>query len=138
MTKRRTKEDWAKVIRNLVNVHYPGKRVVLVMDNLNTYSLESFYRAFSPKEARRIIERLETHYTPKHGNWINLAEIGIGVLRRQCLDRLSRTGRACAGRATLGSSDATKMKTRWTGVSPGGCKNQTQITVPINPELMLY
>jgi len=87
VTERRTKEDWAEVIRDLVDVHYPGKRVVLVMDNLNTHSPASFYKAFSPEEARRIIERLEIHYTPKHGSWLNMAEIEIGVLRRQCLDR---------------------------------------------------
>ena len=87
VTERRTKEDWAKAIRDLVDVHYPGKRIVLVMDNLNTHSAASLYKAFSPKEARRIIERLEIHYTPKHGSWLNMAEIEIGVLRRQCLDR---------------------------------------------------
>ena len=87
VTERRTKEDWAGVIRDLVDVHYPGKRIVLVMDNLNTHSPASFYKAFSPSEARRIIERLEIHYTPKHGSWLNMAEIEIGVLRRQCLDR---------------------------------------------------
>lgn len=87
VTERRTKEDWAEVVRDLVDVHYPGKRVVLVMDNLNTHSPASLYKAFSPGEARRIIERLEIHYTPKHGSWLNMAEIEIGVLRRQCLDR---------------------------------------------------
>ena len=87
ITERRTKEDWAGVIRDLVDVHYPGKRIVLVMDNLNTHSPASFYKAFSPSEARRIIERLEIHYTPKHGSWLNMAEIEIGVLRRQCFDR---------------------------------------------------
>lgn len=84
---RRTKEDWAEVMRDLVDVHYPGKRIVVVMDNLNTHSPASFYKAFAPEEARRIIERLEIHYTPKHGSWLNMAEIEIGVLRRQCLDR---------------------------------------------------
>ena len=79
ITERRTKEDWAGVIRDLVDVHYPGKRIVLVMDNLNTHSPASFYKAFSPSEARRIIERLEIHYTPKHGSWLNMAEIEIGV-----------------------------------------------------------
>ena len=87
VTERRTKKDWAKVIRDLVDVHYPGKRIVLVMDNLNTHSPASFYKAFPPREAHRIIEKLEIHYTPKHGSWLNMAEIEIGVLRRQCLDR---------------------------------------------------
>ena len=87
VTERRTKEDWAEAIRGLVDAHYPGKRIVLVMDNLNTHGPASFYKAFSPQEARRIIERLEIHYTPRHGSWLNMAEIEIGVLRRQCLDR---------------------------------------------------
>lgn len=68
--------------------HYPEKRkVVLVMDNLNTHKLGSLYDAFEPSEARRIAERLEIHYTPKHGSWLNMAEIEIGVMTRQCLDR---------------------------------------------------
>ena len=87
VTERRTKVDWAEVIRDLVDVHYPDKRIVLVMDNLNTHGPASLYKAFSPWEARRITERLEIHYTPKHGSWLNMAEIEIGVLRRQCLDR---------------------------------------------------
>ena len=68
--------------------HYPGKRkIVLVMDNLNIHKLASLYEAFDPAEARRIAERLEIHFTPKHGSWLNMAEIEIGVLARQCLDR---------------------------------------------------
>ena len=62
-------------------------RIVLVMDNLNTHKLGSLYEAFEPAEARRIAERLQVHYTPKHGSWLNMAEIEIGVLSRQCLDR---------------------------------------------------
>ena len=85
---RRTKVDWAHVIKKLVDEDYPDRdRVVLVMDNLNTHKLSSLYEAFEPAEARRIAERLEIHYTPKHGSWLNMAEIEIGVLARQCLDR---------------------------------------------------
>lgn len=85
---RRTKADWAQVVRQLVDQDYPDKkRIVLVMDNLNTHHPAAFYDAFEPAEARRIAERLEIHYTPKHGSWLNMAEIELGVLARQCLDR---------------------------------------------------
>ena len=88
VTDRRTKVDWARVVRKLVDEDYPDKdRIVLVMDNLNTHHPASLYDAFEPAEARRIAERLEIHYTPKHGSWLNMAEIGIGALARQCLNR---------------------------------------------------
>ena len=87
VTDRRTRHDWAHLIRELVDDIFPGKNIVLVMDNLNIHSLASLYEAFEPAEARRIAERLEIHYTPKHGSWLNLAEIEIGVLARQCLAR---------------------------------------------------
>ena len=87
-TDQRTRVDWAQVVRQLVDVDYPDKdRIVLVMDNLNTHHSSSLYEAFEPAEARRIAERLEIHYTPKHGSWLNMAEIELGVLARQCLDR---------------------------------------------------
>ena len=88
VTDQRTKADWARVVRQLVDVDYPDKdRIVLVMDNLNTHHPASLYEAFEPEEARRIAERLEIHYTPKHGSWLNMAEIELSVLTRQCLDR---------------------------------------------------
>ena len=88
VTDRRTKVDWAEVVRKLVDEDYPDReRIVLVMDNLNSHHLASLYEAFEPAEARRIAERLEIHYTPKHGSWLNMAEIEIGVLAGQCLDR---------------------------------------------------
>ena len=88
VTDRRTKVDWAHQVKKLVDEDYPDKdRIVLVMDNLNTHHPASLYEAFEPMEARRIAERLEIHYTPKHGSWLNMAEIEIGVLARQCLDR---------------------------------------------------
>ena len=88
VTDRRTRADWARVVEQLVDVDYADKdRIVLVMDNLNTHHPASLYEAFEPAEARRIAERLEIHYTPKHGSWLNMAEIEIGVLSRQCLDR---------------------------------------------------
>lgn len=86
VTARRTKCDWAEQIRTLLEVQYPrAERVTLVLDNLNTHSPASLYEAFEPVEARRLIERLEVVYTPKHGSWLNMAEIELGVLSRQCL-----------------------------------------------------
>lgn len=88
VTDHHTKVDWAQVIKELVDEHYPEKKkIVLVMDNLNTHKISSLYAAFKPEEARRIAERLEIHYTPKHGSWLDMAEIEIGVMARQCLDR---------------------------------------------------
>lgn len=88
VTDHHTKVDWAHVIKELVDEHYPGKKkIILVMDNLNTHKVSSLYAAFKPEEARRIAERLEIHYTPKHGSWLDMAEIEIGVMARQCLDR---------------------------------------------------
>lgn len=86
VTNRRTKCDWAEQIRVLLDVQYPrAERVTLVLDNLNTHSLASLYEAFEAGEARRLIDRLEVVYTPKHGSWLNMAEIELGVLSRQCM-----------------------------------------------------
>jgi len=88
LTQRRTKRDWALCIRELLEVHYPQvSRLCLVLDNLNTHTGSSLYEVFPPAEARRLLDRLEFHYTPKHASWLNMAEIEIGVLNRQCLNR---------------------------------------------------
>ncbi len=88
VTERRTRKDWALQIRQMLNLRYPDAiKVRLVMDNLNTHSIASLYETFEPKEARRLAERLEIHYTPKHGSWLNMAEIELSVLKGQCLDR---------------------------------------------------
>ena len=88
VTERRTKKDWAECVRGMVNEMYPkAERIVLVMDNLNTHTPASLYEAFPPDEAKRIADRLEIHYTPKHGSWLDMAEIELGHLGRQCLDR---------------------------------------------------
>ena len=85
---RRTSVDWAHVMKTLSDVHNPDADViVLVMDNLNTHKLASFYEAFEPEEAHRLSSRFEIHYTPKHGSWLNTAEIELSALVRQCLDR---------------------------------------------------
>jgi hypothetical protein len=85
---RRTRTDFAHVIRELVDVHYPdAETIVLVLDNLNTHTPASLYEAFPPAEAKRLADKLELHHTPKHGSWLNMAEIEPGVLAGQCLDR---------------------------------------------------
>ena len=85
---RRTRIDWAHEVEHLLNVDYPdAEKVVLVMDNLNTHTAGSLYEAFAPVKARSLAERLEIHYTPKHGSWLNIAEIELSALTRQCLDR---------------------------------------------------
>lgn len=91
VTDTRTKLDFAACLRDLSDKHYPhAEKILLVMDNLNTHSLASLYEAFPPAEARRLAERFEIHYTPKHASWLNMAEIEIGVMSRQCLnERLS-------------------------------------------------
>jgi hypothetical protein len=86
VTDRRTMIDFAHCMRDLVDIHFPAaEKIVLVMDNLNTHKFASLYHAFPPAEARRIVNKLEIHYTPKHGSWLNMAEIELSVLHRQCL-----------------------------------------------------
>ena len=86
VTDQRTMIDFAHCMRDLVDHHFPAaEKIVLVMDNLNTHKLASLYEAFAPAEARRISDKLEIHYTPKHGSWLNMAEIELSVLQRQCL-----------------------------------------------------
>lgn len=84
----RTAIDWAMGIKYLSDEMFPdAKKIILVMDNLNTHKAASLYKAFPPSEARRIIKRLEIHYTPKHGSWLDMAEIELNVMTRQCLSR---------------------------------------------------
>jgi hypothetical protein len=88
VTERRTAQDFAEVVRWLVeDLHPDAEKVVLVMDNLNTHKLASLYEAFPAEQARRLAERLEIHHTPKHGSWLNMAEIELSVLAGQCLDQ---------------------------------------------------
>jgi len=96
VTAQRTKVDWAHFIQELVDLHYPHvEKIRLVMDNLNTHTKASLYEAFDPTEAKRIADKLEIHYTPKHGSWLNMAEIELSHLSRQCL------GGRIAAKATL-------------------------------------
>jgi hypothetical protein len=88
VTERRTRQDWARFIKAMLDERYPqALKVRLVMDNLNTHDLASLYETFAPAEARRLAERLEIHYTPKHGSWLNIAEIELSALNGQCLRR---------------------------------------------------
>ena len=88
ITERRTKRDWALAVRDLVDVDFPhAHRIRLVMDNLNTHTAAALYETFPPGEARRLLEKLEFHHTPKHASWLNMAEIEIGIMSRQCLNR---------------------------------------------------
>jgi uncharacterized small protein (DUF1192 family) len=88
VTDRHTALDYAQVLKELSDTHFPGaEKIVLVQDNLNTHKPASLYEAFPPAEARRLVERFEWHYTPKHGSWLDMAESELGVLSSQCLDR---------------------------------------------------
>ncbi|MEO5366935.1 MAG: IS630 family transposase [Magnetococcus sp. WYHC-3] len=92
VTEKRGRLEFAECVRELADEIYPGaERIVLVMDHLNTHTKGSLYEAFSPQEAKRIADRLEIHYTPKHGSWLNMAEIELGILTRQCLSRRIET-----------------------------------------------
>ncbi len=96
---RRTRKDFAEVIRELCDELYPGaEKIVLVMDQLNTHNIASFYEAFEPAEARRLAERLQIHLTPKHGSWLNMAEIELSILSRQCLNDYFESREQLAGR----------------------------------------
>ena len=99
VTEQRTRVDWAMWVKELVDERYAeADLIVLVMDNLNVHSIASLYEAFAPAEAKRIAMKLEIHHTPKHGSWLNMAEIEASVMRRQCLD-----GRRIASREVLSS-----------------------------------
>ena len=88
VTKRRTKQDFALAMKDLVDVHFPrAVKIKLVQDNLNTHDGASLYEAFPPAKARRLLDKIEWHYTPKHGSWVNMAETEISIMNGQCLDR---------------------------------------------------
>lgn len=116
VTDRRTKVDWAHQIKELVDEHYPqAERIVLVMDNLNTHTPAALYEAFDPPEAKRLANKLEIHYTPKHGSWLNMAEIELSVLSRQCLHRRVSDFQALQAEALAWQErrDATGGKIDW-------------------------
>lgn len=113
VTERRTKLDWAHQIKALCDVRYPdAERIVLVQDNLNTHTPAALYEAFPPAEARRLLAKLDLHYPPKHGSWLNMAEIEFSVLSRQCLNR------RVPDRATLEAEIAAWQERRNTSAGP--------------------
>jgi len=88
ITEKRTAQDFARQLQKLVDEDFPqAKKIVLVTDNLNTHTMWSLYQTFAPQQARRILDKLEWHYTPEHGSWLNMAEIELSVMQQQCLDR---------------------------------------------------
>jgi hypothetical protein len=116
VTARRTRVDWAEFIRELVDVHYPQADViVLVLDNLNTHTVGSLYVAFDPIEAARLVAKLEIHYTPKHGSWLNMAESELAVLAGQCLDCRIPTEEGLKEQVAAWQTDRNQQqtKTRW-------------------------
>ena len=119
VTERRTAVDYAHAIQNLVDVQYPdARKIVLVQDNLNTHKPASLYEAFAPEEARRLVEKLEIHYTPKHGSWLNMAETELGVVSPVLGSTASRSAQADHRSGGLGSATATKWNVRSIGNSP--------------------
>jgi len=116
VTDHRTMIDWAHEIKELVDVHYKdAEKIVLVMDNLNTHKIGSLYEAFEPAEARRLAERLEIHLTPKHGSWLNIAEIELKALSMQCLDRRigSKEELECEVRSWQNERNANTIGVNW-------------------------
>jgi hypothetical protein len=121
VTDQRTKVDFAQVIREMVDQDYAqAEAIVLVMDNLNTHKPASLYEAFEPSEARRLVEKLEIHYTPKHGSWLNMAETELSILTKQCLDR--RIPDATTLRSEVAAWERTRNKAK--------SKIQWQFTTP--------
>jgi len=108
---RRTRREFAAVIKLLVDeLHPEAEQIVLVMDQLNTHSPASLYEAFPPEEARRLTKKLEIHYTPKHGSWLNMAEIELSVLQRQCLNRRLPTQEALAAEVVAWEQERNSAK----------------------------
>lgn len=116
VTARKTSVDFAHFMKQLSDEHYPdAERIVLVCDNLSTHSPAAFYEAFEPAEARRLARRFEWHYTPKHGSWLNVAEMELSVLARQCLDRRipDQTALAHEVNAWQSQRNAAVVRVRW-------------------------
>jgi len=117
VTERRTRQDWALCIKELCDVHYPeAQKIVLVEDNLNTHNGTSLYETFPPQEARRLLDRLEFHSTPKHGSWLDMAETELSILNRQCLDRRIDNPTEVARQVAAWEADRNKRQCRihWT------------------------
>ena len=117
VTDRHTAIDYAHVLKDLADIHFSAAQIiVLVQDNLSIHSKASLYQAFPAAEARRLVERFEWHYTPKHGSWLNLAESELGVLSSQCLDR-RMTNKSSSGKSSPGSRTAMPITPKPIGIS---------------------
>jgi uncharacterized small protein (DUF1192 family) len=113
VTDRHTALDYAQVLKELSDSHFPGaEKIVLVQDNLNTHKPASLYEAFPPADARRLVERFEWHYTPKHGSWLDMAESELGVLSSQCLDRRIPDQRVLKQEVEAWEADRNKKHTK--------------------------
>ena len=128
---RRTKVDWAHQVRELLEVHYPNAtKIKLVMDNLNTHNLSSLYEAFDLETALNLAKRLEIHYTPKHGSWLNIAEIELSVMTRQCLGRrIADVAILRQETGIMGIQTQSHTKGCRLAVHNGGCQNQIEKTL---------
>ena len=116
ITDRHTAVDYAHALKDLSDIHFPDvEQIVLVQDNLNTHKLASLYEAFPPAEARRLVERFEWHYTPRHGSWLDMAESELGVLATQCLDRRIPDKRTLTNKISAWETDrnANRAKADW-------------------------
>ena len=119
VTAQRPRQDWAWFVRSLLDDHYPqAEKVILVMDNLNTHTIGSLYDTFEPQEAERLRRKLEIHYTPKHASWLNMAEIELSVLARQCLGNAWKHNTRCRSKRTPGNNSAIKNRSPSIGASP--------------------
>lgn len=117
VTERRTNQDWAHCIKDLLDIHFPkAKKIVLLTDNLNTHKGASLYEAFAPEEAKRLLDKIEWHYTPKHGSWLDMAENEISVLRSQVLSRRIPDAETLEAKISAWQEDRNqrKMKIHWT------------------------
>jgi hypothetical protein len=117
VSERRTRKDYAHCVRELVEVHFPEARTIrLVQDNLNTHDGASLYEAFPPEQARRLLDKIEWHYTPKHGSWLNMAETEIRIMNGQCLDRRldSQARLATEVAAWEGKRNMARARIHWT------------------------
>ena len=135
VTDRRTAIDYAQVLKDLADVHFAkAETIVLVQDNLNTHAAASLYQAFPAAEARRLVERFEWHYTPKHGSWLNLAESELGVLAAQCLDRRIPDEPTIAGEVAAGVEAKHSSRRRRLALHNQGRSRQTEEPVSLHSE----
>jgi len=131
ITESRTRKDWAGFIKGMLEERYPkALKVILVLDNLNTHSAASLYEAFDPEVARLLASRLEIHYTPKHGSWLNIAEIELSALNSQCLNRRIPTIELMRSGPPPGKTIATIAPPPSIGASPPPTPHQTQTPYP--------